>query len=80
MRILNYNFESEEIALEYYDKLIEDIDNFGLNSVYYGNDKDIYDSGDNYLRSFGYGINDIPNMTPEIMGVMDDYLRQNMIN
>jgi hypothetical protein len=72
--VLNYNFESEEAALEYYEELIKDINNFGLNSVYYGNDNDIYDSGDNYLRSFGYNISDIPNMTPEIVNIMDDYL------
>ena len=77
--VLNYNFESEDIALDYYYKLIVDIDNFGMNSVYYGNDKDIYDSGDNYLRSFGYGLKDVPNMTPEIVDVMNNYLKQNMI-
>jgi hypothetical protein len=77
--VLIYNFESEDIALEYYYKLIVDIDNFGMNSVYYGNDGDIYDSGDNYLLSFGYGIKDIPNITPEIIDVMNDYLKQNMI-
>jgi hypothetical protein len=77
--VLNYNFESEDIALEYCYKLIVDIDNFGMNSIYYGNDGDIYDSGDNYLRSFGYGLKDIPNITPEIIDDMNDYLKQNMI-
>lgn len=75
--VLIHNFESEEVALEYYQELIKDINNFGLNSVYYGNDNDIYDSGDNYLRSFGYGLKDIPNMTPEIIKIMDDYLESN---
>ena len=75
--VLIHNFESEEVALEYYQVLIKDINNFGLNSVYYGNDNDIYDSGDNYLRSFGYGIKDIPNMAPEIVKIMNDYLEFN---
>jgi hypothetical protein len=48
-----------------------------MNTVYYGNEKDIYDSGDNYLRSFGYNISDIPNMTPEIIYIMDGYLESN---
>lgn len=77
--VLDYNFESEEIALEYYQKLIKDINNFGLNVVYYGNDNDIYDSGDNYLRSFGYNINNVPNMSPEIIKIMDDFLEYNTL-
>ena len=77
--VLDYNFESEKIALEYYEKLIKDINNFGLNVVYYGNDNDIYDSGDNYLRSFGYNINNVPNMSPEIIKIMDDYLEYNTL-
>jgi len=75
--VLNYNFESEDDALEYYKELVTDVGNFGLNTVYYGNEKDIYDSGDNYLRSFGYDISDVPNMTPEIIKIMDDYLESN---
>ena len=78
--VLNYNFESEEVALEYYDELIKDISNFGMNSIYYGNDGDIYDSGDNYLRSFGYGLNDIPNITPEIIRIMNEFLQSNMVS
>jgi hypothetical protein len=77
--VLNYNFESEDDALEYYKELVTDVGNFGLNTVYYGNEKDIYDSGDNYLRSFGYNISDIPNMTPEIINIMDGYLENNPI-
>jgi hypothetical protein len=77
--VLNYNFDSEDEALEYYEELIKDINNFGMNTIYYGNDKDIYDSGDNYLRSFGYGINDVPNMTPEIISIMDDFLENNQV-
>jgi hypothetical protein len=77
--VLNYNFGSENEALEYYKKLITDVDNFGMNTVYYGNEKDIYDSGDNYLRSFGYNISDIPNMTPEIINIMNDYLENNLL-
>lgn len=76
--VLNYNFESEDVALEYYQELIKDVDNFGMNTIYYGNDGDIYDSGDNYLRSFGYGLNDIPNITPEIINIMDNFLKSNM--
>lgn len=76
--VLDYNFESEDVALEYYQELIKDIDNFGMNTIYYGNDGDIYDSGDNYLRSFGYGLNDIPNITPEIINIMDNFLKSNI--
>jgi hypothetical protein len=75
--VLNYNFDSEENALEYYQELIKNVDNFGLNTVYYGGDRDIYDSGDNYLRSFGYDISDIPNINPEIIGIMNNYLENN---
>jgi hypothetical protein len=77
--VLNYNFDSDDEAIEYYEELIKDINNFGMNTIYYGNDKDIYDSGDNYLRSFGYGINDVPNMTPEIINIMDDFLESNQV-
>jgi len=76
--VLDYNFESEDVALEYYQELIKDIDNFGMNTIYYGNDGDIYDSGDNYLRSFGYGLNDIPNITPEIINIMNNFLKSNI--
>lgn len=77
--VLNYNFESEDDALSYYEELIKDVNNFGMNTVYYGNDKDIYDSGDNYLRSFGYNISDVPNMSPDIIKIMDNYLENNPI-
>jgi hypothetical protein len=29
---------------------------------------------DNYLPDYGYNINDIPNVTPEVIKIMDDYL------
>jgi hypothetical protein len=79
--MLEYNFENEENLEEYYDDLIIDFNNFATNIVYYGgiSSSMCYDMEDNLIQNFGHNINDIPNMTPEIIGIMDNYLTSNRI-
>ena len=78
-QMLQYNFENEEIAENYYDELISDFSNFATNIVYYGGQSDsmCFDMEDNLIQNFGYNINDVPNMLPEIIKIMDNYLESN---
>jgi len=78
-QMLQYNFETEEIAENYYDKLISDFSNFATNIVYYGGQSDsmCFDMEDNLIQNFGYNISDVPNMSPEIIKIMDNYLESN---
>ena len=80
-QILEYNFETEEIAENYYDELISDFSNFATNIVYYGGESEsiCFDMEDNLLENFNYDITNVPNMTPEIIGIMDNYLVNNRI-
>lgn len=78
-QMLQYNFETEEIAENYYDDLISDFSNFATNIVYYGGQSDsmCFDMENNLIQNFGYNINDVPNMSPEIIKIMDNYLESN---
>ena len=78
-QMLEYDFENEEILENYYDDLISDFSNFATNIVYYGgiSESMSFDMEDNLIQNFGYGISDVPNMTPEIIKIMDDYLVSN---
>ena len=78
-QVLQYNFETEDDAENYYDELISDFSNFATNIVYYGGQSDsmCFDMEDNLIQNFGYNINDVPNMSPEIIKIMDNYLESN---
>jgi hypothetical protein len=54
--------------------MTNDINNFGTNIVYYSPENGVYDMEDNFLPNFNYEITDIPNVTPEVIKIMDDYL------
>jgi hypothetical protein len=79
--MLEYHFKNEKVADKYYENLISDFSNFATNIVYYGGESEsmTFDMEDNLLENFNYGITDIPNMTPEIIKIMDDYLMNNRI-
>jgi len=75
--VLGYDFGgSKEKALEYYVNISNDINNFATNIVYYSPENGIYDQEDNFLWNFDYEITDIPNITPEVVKIMDDYLQE----
>jgi hypothetical protein len=72
--ILNHNFKDEVDMKDYYTTILNDINNFGTNIVYYSPSNELYDQEDNYLGGFNYKISDIPNVTPEVIKIMDEYL------
>jgi hypothetical protein len=72
---LGYDFGgSKEKALDYYVDISNDINNFATNITYYSPENGIYDMEDNFLWNFGIEIKDIPNVTPKVIEIMDDYL------
>jgi len=72
--MLEYDFYSETDMTDYYVNLSNDINNFGINIVYYSPENGIYDMEDNFLWNYHFEISDIPNVTPEVIQIMDDYL------
>jgi len=72
--ILGYEFKDEDNMKDYYLNLTNNINNFGTNIVYYSPENGIYDMEDNFLWNFNYEISDIPNVTPEVIKIMNDYL------
>lgn len=72
--MLDYRFKNEVAMKDYYVNVTNDIDNFATNIVYYSPTNGIYDMEDNYLWNYNYEINDIPNVTSEVIKIMDDYL------
>ena len=75
--ILRHKFSSNEERDDYMDEVTSNIDNFATNIVYYSPSDSLYDQEDNYLPDYGYSISDIPNVTPEVIQIMDDYLQEN---
>jgi len=74
---LGYDFDgSKEKALDYFVEISNDINNFNLNIVYYSPENGIYDMEDNFLWNYDYEISDIPNVTDEVIDIMDEYLTQ----
>ncbi len=72
---LGYDFGgSKEKALDYFVEISNDINNFNLNIVYYSPENGIYDMEDNFLWNYNFEISDIPNVTNEVIDIMDDYL------
>jgi hypothetical protein len=80
--ILGYEFDGEnkgqaiKEAEKYFLPLIKDIDNFATNITYYSPTNGIYDMEDNNLWGFNFEISDIPNVTDEVIDIMDDYLTE----
>lgn len=75
-QLLNYEFRSERSMQDYYINLINDINNFATNIVYYSPENGIYDMEDNFLWDYEYEITDIPNVNSEAIKIMNDYLSQ----
>lgn len=72
--ILNYQFKDRKEMRDYYLQIANDINNFATNIVYYSPEIGIYDMEDNFLWDFDIKINDIPNVTPKVIEIMDNYL------
>ena len=72
--ILGYQFKNEQEMDDYYVTISNDINNFATNIVYYSPENGIYDMEDNPLWGFNIEINEIPNVTPEVIEIMDSYL------
>jgi hypothetical protein len=72
--MLEYEFRNDRTMADYYGTISNDINNFGTNIVYYSPENGIYDQEDNFLWNFNYEISDIPNVTPEVIKIMDEYL------
>jgi len=74
---LGYDFGgSKEKALDYFMEISNDINNFGTNIVYYSPNNGIYDMEDNFLWNYHFEITDIPNVTEEVIKIMDEYLTE----
>ena len=76
-QILDYEFRNDRTMSDYYVNLTNDINNFGTNIVYYSPTNGIYDMEDNFLWNFNYEISNIPNVTPEVVTIMNNYLFYN---
>lgn len=75
--ILGYEFENKNKGLKYLSSLVNDIDNFATNITYYSpTNGSIYDMEDNSMSNYGFEISDIPNVTNEVIDIMDDYLTE----
>jgi hypothetical protein len=61
---------------DYYVTISNDMNNFATNIVYYSPETGIYDQEDNFLWNFNIEINDIPNVKPKVIEIMDDYLTE----
>ena len=78
--ILSYDFEDEKEMLDYYSKISRDLNNFATNIVYYSPENGLYDMEDNHMWNYNIEINDIPNITPEVIEIMNNYLRTNFVS
>jgi hypothetical protein len=75
-QLLNYEFKSIRSMLDYYVNLTNDINNFGINTVYYSPENGIYDMEDNFLWNYNFEITDIPNLPAGVIKIMDEYLTE----
>ena len=75
--ILGYEFNGEVELVKYYSNITNDINNFAINIVYYSPENGVYDMEDNHLENFNRDINSIPNVTPEIIKKINDYIWRN---
>ena len=72
--MLDYEFRDYRTMSDYFINITNDINNFATNIVYYSPTNGIYDMEDNYLGDYNYKISDIPHITPEVIGIMDEFL------
>jgi hypothetical protein len=75
---LNYQFKSERSVSNYYMSISTDINNFATNIVYYSPEHGVYDMEDNLIGDYHFNISDIPNVTNEVINIMDDYLKKQL--
>ena len=75
-QMLDYEFRNDRTMSDYYANISNDINNFGTNIVYYSPENGTYDQEDNFLSNFNYEISDIPNITPEVIKIIDNYLQE----
>jgi hypothetical protein len=75
-QMLDYEFRNDRTMANYYTTISNDINYFGTNIVYYSPKDNVYDQEDNFLSNFNYEISDIPNVTTEVIKIMDEYLTQ----
>ena len=73
-QMLEYEFRNDRTMSDYYVTISNNINNFATNIVYYSPENGIYDMEDNFLWNYGIEIKDIPNVTPKVIEIMDDYL------
>lgn len=78
--VLNGYFNSKEEALDYYVGISNNLNNFALNTIYYSPENGIYDMEDNSLWNYNIEISDIPNVTQEVVDIMNDYLLKEEID
>lgn len=75
--MLFYEFPNEEKLTKYYLKITSKIKYFGTNIVYYSPENGTYDMEDNFLTNFNFEITDVPNVTPEIVKIIDEFFEEN---
>jgi hypothetical protein len=73
-KMLGYEFRNDRAMGVYYVTVSNDINNFATNIVYYSPNNGIYDMEDNFLWNYNFKISDIPNVTNEVIDIMDNYL------
>ena len=72
--ILNYKFKDENEMNEYSQSIGNDVSDFMTNIVFYSPTNGLYDMEDNHMWNYHIEIKDIPNVTSEVIEMMDDYL------
>ena len=75
-QMLDYEFRNDRTMSDYYVTISNNINNFATNIVYYSPENGVYDQEDNFLWNFNIDINDIPNVKPKVIEIMDDYLQE----
>lgn len=74
---LNYQFRNETSMERYLLSLTADISNFATDVVYYAPEGgSVYDMEDNLLANFNLDVLDLPNVTPDIKEIIDDFVSQ----
>lgn len=71
-QMLNYDFRNERTLSNYYNQICV-IDNFATNIVYYSPTGGVYDMEDNLFASFNLNIDDVPNVSKDIIEIIDNY-------
>ena len=72
--ILGYQFKDRNEMVEYFQTIGNDISDFATNIVYYSPINGLFDQEDNYMWSYNMEISQIPNVTLEVIKIIDDYL------